>query len=129
LRASSKLLPGGLTMKAIFWALAIVTTLTANPAAAQDYSANHYLSACSDMANAPVGNPFTMGECMGIVEALSQVLPYLDRKFNRACVPDGVTNFQMMAVVVRWLDQHPQRWNENFIGLALLALHEAWPCR
>ena len=118
-------------MKAIFWALAIASALTANPAAAEDYSANHYLPSCRDVANQQVGSnsPITMGECMGIVEALSQVLPYVDRKFNRACVPNGVSHFQMMAIVVRWLDQHPQRWNENFIGLALLALHDAWPCR
>jgi hypothetical protein len=35
---------------------------------------------------------------------------------------------QSIKVVVNWLDHHPRRWNENFTELAMLALHETWPC-
>jgi len=29
---------------------------------------------------------------------------------------------------VRWLDRRPHRWDENFVKLAMSALHEMWPC-
>ena len=48
---------------------------------------------------------------------------------TEACTPDGVTVGHVVTVVVRWLDDHPQRWNERFISLALLALHDEWPCK
>jgi hypothetical protein len=34
-----------------------------------------------------------------------------------ACTPDGVTVGQVVAVVVRWLDDHPHRWDERFVSL------------
>ena len=57
---------------------------------------------------------------------LSHYLPYENQ---RTCPSDGVRTGQMVAVVVRWIEQRPQRWHENFKVLALLALHEAWPCK
>jgi hypothetical protein len=119
-------------MKAIFWALAIATMLTAYPAAADDHSANFYLPSCRGLANEHYGkSPLREGECVGILEGLSMLAPYLDPAHlaSRSCVPDDATFGQLTTVVVRWLDQHPQRWHEDFRSLALLALHDAWPCK
>ena len=117
-------------MKAIFWALAIVTAaLTAIPAAASDHSANYYLPSCKDFINERFARePFRQGECVGLIEGL--VINASDLPFagSRSCAPENVTVAQLTAVVVRWLDQHPQRWHEDFRALALFALHDAWPC-
>jgi hypothetical protein len=129
----------GQTMKMMFGAIAVLVAMTANPAAAEsDFlsSGNYYLPFCRSFvakqlpkdANAAAGQ----GQCVGIVDALTLVssflMPELAAKW-RSCTPNSVTHGQSVAVVVHWLDQHPQRWNEDFQFLALEALREAWPCK
>jgi hypothetical protein len=41
----------------------------------------------------------------------------------------GVTNTQIVRVVVVYIERRPQRMHENFKDLVLEALHDAWPCR
>jgi hypothetical protein len=36
---------------------------------------------------------------------------------------------QAVGVVVRYIDQRPERMHEKFMTLALEALQQAWPCR
>jgi Rap1a immunity proteins len=118
-------------MKTIFAALGIVAALATNPAvAASDGSANYYLPGCREFASPhPIlSDQLNQGECIGIIEALRQMSWLMPPTFQ-SCAPDGVTNLQLAVVVVRWLDQHPQRWNENFQYLTLEALREAWPCK
>jgi hypothetical protein len=121
-------------MKTIFAALAIMATLISQAAAAApDHSANYYLPSCRAFVNKQfASDPFTQGECVGILEALAMTATDLDPAafvISRSCAPDDATLPQVTAVVVRWLDERPQRWNEDFRALALLALHDAWPCK
>jgi hypothetical protein len=118
-------------MKTIFGTLATIAVLMSSPAAADTvHSANYFLPACRDFANGNyVNNPLQQGECIGIIEGLAAFAVREPFETNRSCVPDDVTISQVTTVVVRWMDQHPQRWHENFFVLVLLALHEAWPCK
>ena len=90
-----------------------------------DRSANYYLPGCRAITtnSQSVNQLFAQGECMGIIESVARMGPL--------CVPPSVTFRQMAGVVVRWLDQHPERWNEDFMWLALEAMYAAWPspCR
>jgi hypothetical protein len=119
-------------MKAMFCALAIATVIVAQPASAGDtnHSANYYLPGCRDFANKRVSDQFLQGECIGILEGLSVMASDLDPMFvvSRSCAPDNATLARMAAIVIRWFDQHPERWHEDFRADALLALHDAWPC-
>ncbi len=120
-------------MKTMFFALAVAIFAVTKPANADntDHSANYYLPGCRDFANKRYGgDQFLQGECVGILEGLSVTASDLDPMFvvSRSCTPDNATLSQMAAVVVRWFDQHPERWHEDFRALALLALHDAWPC-
>lgn len=118
-------------MKTIFGTLVTLGTLMTNPAVADkaDDSAYHYLPACRDFLKGYLQkNPFRQGQCAGIIEALNELAAFMPSG-TEACTPDGVTVGQVVTVVVRWLDDHPQRWNERFISLALLALHDEWPCK
>ena len=98
-----------------------------------DHSANYYLPSCRAFVDRQFGrDPFTQGECVGILEALAMTATDLDPAafvISRSCAPDDATLPQITAVVVRWLDERPQRWNEDFRALALFALHDAWPCK
>jgi hypothetical protein len=42
-------------------------------------------------------------------------------------IPDGVTKGQMARVIVKWLQDHPQRLHEDRDMLALVSLREAFP--
>jgi hypothetical protein len=72
---------------------------------------------------------FDLGLCAGVMIALHDATILIHVPSNqRACIPESVTIEQSVAVVVRWLDRHPQNGQENFIKLAMSAMHEAWPC-
>lgn len=91
--------------------------------------ANDLQKACREYVERPTTNePVMVGECVGAVYSAVTLAPGLGGAY-RSCVPNGVTFQQTVAVVVKWLDQRPQRWNEEFATLAVLALHDAWPCK
>jgi hypothetical protein len=120
-------------MKSIGGALAFLAAVLTSPAMADnaDHSANYYLPSCRDFINKQFArNPFLQGHCVGIIEGLSVTASDLASAFvvSRSCAPDNATLAQMATVVVRWFDQHPERWHEDFRSLVLLALHGAWPC-
>ena len=122
-------------MKTIFVTLAFIAALMINPGTAEKSgnSANHYLPSCRDFINKHVREAFDLfneGECARIIEALAFMASDDDTFVGfRSCAPDGVTAGQMVTVVVRWLDRYPQRWHGDFMVLALVAMHEAWPCK
>jgi Rap1a immunity proteins len=45
------------------------------------------------------------------------------------CIPDEVTRGQVVRVVIKYIDQHPEQTHELFGFLAYDALKEAWPCK
>jgi len=74
---------------------------------------------------------FETGHCEGIVETLQYIQPLLDAKYGKAryCLPPDVAAEQEIGVVVRYLQSHPERLQEEGRTLALDALHEAFPCK
>jgi hypothetical protein len=91
-------------------------------------SANFWMPACRELAFESPGtfrkNPFDEGWCLGIVNGLSYLRPLIG-----VCQPDGTTPRQALLVVVKYIDQRPERMNENFKALAVEALRAAWPCQ
>jgi hypothetical protein len=62
------------------------------------------------------------GMCAGEVIGISEVLG------AKACIPNGVTNEQLVRVVVAFVEEHPADIHENFSVLAGVAMVSAWPC-
>jgi hypothetical protein len=60
--------------------------------------------------------------CVGLVEGLAYARPGI-------CTPPNVTRGQAVRVVVKYIDDRPQRLHEDFRELALEALRAAWPCK
>jgi hypothetical protein len=48
---------------------------------------------------------------------------------HELCRPDGVTMGQEVAVVVKYIDEHPEDLHLEFLLLASEALAKAWPCK
>jgi Rap1a immunity proteins len=120
-------------MRALLSLVLMAVMIAPGAAGEPDHSANRYLPACRNYVNRQFAiNPFDQGKCVGILQGLVMLSRELDPKkyeVGRTCPPGDVTLGQMTAVVVRWLDQRPQEWHEDFGALALNALHDAWPCK
>jgi hypothetical protein len=74
------------------------------------------------------------GVCVGTVNGLifeASVLEQMSARVPHAevlCAPEEVTIDQALRVVVAYIDTHPERMQERFPLLALLALTKEWPC-
>jgi hypothetical protein len=116
----------------ILLASATAATLLATTAVAETddrASANYYLPACRNFINEAFAiDPYMQGKCIGILQGMDLWAEYAPFEIGRFCVPPGVTPRQVVTVVVKWLEQRPERWNEDFMSLASFALHDAWPC-
>src|SRR5215472_9859597 len=70
---------------------------------------------------------FLAGRCLGVITTVSGVLGAVERAgaatrlFSKFCAapPHGVTNEQLIRVVVRYIDARPQRMHEDFRALTI----------
>jgi hypothetical protein len=89
-------------------------------------SANYAMPACREVAMQvqSAHKTYDRGSCMGIIETLRFTSSMLD-----LCIPNAVTNGQMVRAVIKYIDDRPTRMHENFKALAIEALRAAWPCK
>jgi hypothetical protein len=97
--------------------------------AADVESANYIMPGCrivseSDPDSKDVINKVRFARCSGIIEGL-----YYRDDSKTVCPKGSVTNGQMIRVVVKYIDDRPERQHEYFKVLALEALRTAWPCK
>ena len=118
-------------------ALAVVSTAPAWANMDQTWSGNEMSVGCHK-GNEVIhnANPLSVtrleasaaDNCMGVIYTSWMMAA---GRLNGAQVmcPDGtLTLGQVIGVVVRYMDQHPERLNLILPELALSALKEAWPC-
>ena len=109
----------------------VAAVLFATPVRAQEFSAdsNYLLGSCQITVRV-ADNPGTTltkyeawrdGYCRGIVEGVGQASPLV-------CPTDGVITGQMIRVVVKFMQDHPERLNLRGTMLVNIALSEAFPC-
>jgi Rap1a immunity proteins len=67
------------------------------------------------------------GSCEGMVETAMLFSPNLPAGV-RACPPAQGSTLESTKVLLRYLDQNPDRLNEPGITLAIEAFRDAWPC-
>ena len=48
---------------------------------------------------------------------------------GEGCIPDGVTIHQATLIVMKYLDDHPEKLNLSGTGLIMFALRDAYPCK
>jgi hypothetical protein len=69
------------------------------------------------------------GFCVGAVSGVRFLAATTTKNAQYpVCVSDDVPRGQVLSVVVRYLQNHPERLNDNFLWLVMDALREAWPC-
>jgi len=75
--------------------------------------------------------PFPTGLCLGYVLGAGDVESTEGASFpdrERSCVPDDVTNGQMVGVVVKYLKDHPEERRMLAAVLVVEAMTKAFPC-
>lgn len=68
-----------------------------------------------------------MAFCVGAVTGIASTAPHLELG-SRFCVPFNATRAAAVYVVVRYLETHTERLQEDFFLLVQQALRRAWPC-
>lgn len=91
---------------------------------------------CKDILKDTQKDQFQAGRCMGFVRAVlesEQVFvlltsrnPTYEQIFY--CAPRGVTEGQVLEIVAKFLNNHPERLQQWAVTLILHALHDAFPC-
>jgi hypothetical protein len=120
-------------MRMALVAVALITLIVGAVNAQDNKSANYILPGCrhvAPMASGYVGSAdlnFKAGICVGQVSAIAVAAPLL--REDIWCIPDSVTRGQMVQVVIRWIEERPNRMQEPFVTLAMLALMDAWACK
>lgn len=61
-----------------------------------------------------------MGYIRGVSDALS---------ISKACIPQNASPGQKMAIVHKYLNNHPEMWNRPAFDVVAFALTEAFPCK
>ena len=89
-------------------------------------SANFLLPYCREWMKGE--KTMLSGVCVGSVGTMASMAGILEPGF-RFCPPKGGSRDQAVAVVVKFLEAHPEQWHEHFSTLALAAMKQAWPCR
>ena len=72
---------------------------------------------------------FGSGLCTGMLEGLRLGGDVLEPKEIRFCVPESVTEMELVAAVVKWMKQHPKELESHFSAVAVKALSFTWPCK
>jgi hypothetical protein len=72
-------------------------------------------------------NARSAGSCEGMVETAMVFSPNLPADV-RGCPPAQGSILESAKILLRYLDQNPDRLNEPGITLALAAFRDAWPC-
>ena len=104
------------------YAVAILLALTMPTSAEDMKSANFFLPGCKGCLDPQSKTTWNQGLCIGFVGGVVYAAP-------NVCLPQGVTNNQAVAVVVKYIEARPERMHEQFGDLALEALTAAWPCK
>lgn len=97
---------------------------------------NDLLIACKDFINAEVDSSaerFNMGYCAGMVPAVGNtfaIFQVVKPEAAIVCLPkQQFTQGQAIRVVIKYLENHPERLHEDPMKLTVLAYMNAYPCK
>ena len=74
------------------------------------------------------GEARSAGSCEGMIETAMLFSPNLPANV-RACPPAQGSVLESAKVLLRYLDNNPERLNQPGITIAIEAFRDAWPCR
>ena len=129
-------------MRVTIWgAILALAITTANAAAEDTTSAEYLLPYCKltkERAASSAGEALRLGQCVGIVEGVSQMFQLLSEAQAAGTVqldpllctsiPVGITTQLLVDVVVKYGETFPELTHRPFTVLVMSAMRVAWPC-
>ena len=129
-------------MRVTIWgAILALAITTANAAAEDTTSAEYLLPYCKltkERAASSAGEALRLGQCVGIVEGVSQMFQLLSEAQAAGTVqldpllctsiPVGITTQQLVDVVVKYGETFPELTHRPFTVLVMSAMRVGWPC-
>jgi predicted protein tyrosine phosphatase len=117
----------------VFMAM-VQTIMAATGAEADTNSANFMLPYCkltAEQASANTVKALLLGQCQGIVETIGQMHQAQLVEGRSLCtdIPDDVTHAQLIQIVLRYGELHPDQTHQPFWLFVMAALRSAWPCK
>jgi hypothetical protein len=107
------------------------------PLFVQAETAGELSSWCRPITEASVGedaiqfpqNPPTM-QCWGAFAVIAKGITYSwhGEKIWNTCVPEPARRSELIAVFVKYLDEHPELSQEHFMDVVLESLQTKFPC-
>ena len=123
-------------MKALLMAVALVGMLASGGAMAEDGDGNELIVRCGEAVKAANGatlNSYADANfCLGLTQGVRHTMRILNEKLPplyQTCFPSGITNGQGMRIVLKYLQDHPDRLHEQDSDLVYLAYKTAYPCK
>jgi hypothetical protein len=125
-------------MKTGLMTVALAGMLASGAAMAADarFDGNELLPQCQSYIKLIDGEKtndfFSAGVCAGFVQGVSNTVYFYSdevKKNQKFCKPDGVTNAQLVRIVVKYLKDNPKDLNEGRMTLVWTALMDAYPCK
>lgn len=120
--------------------VALVGTLASCAAMAATNDGNALLTSCKPIlslinkeATKIIGSEAEAGECLGLTEGVRNTMMQLNSSLQpemRTCFPDlGIQNGQAIRIVVKYLESHPEKLNQDRTLLTMLAYNQAYACK
>ena len=107
----------------IIASLVLAFTQVALAASRQEHMAKTLAGCKNYMRDTKYSRPYSFDEgfCTGAIAGIYEAAEDI-------CEAEGVTFDQQVLVVIKYIEERPQRLHELFAKLAYEALKEAWPC-
>lgn len=117
----------GLRCRSLAGAVAFMAMLAAwgNPSLGQGVGSGRSLQAACKAQVENTGNDPERGVCIGIVWGVL----YVEMERRAVCPPADANIAQAIRHLLRFMDKNLGKLDSDLAELAMLALHEAWPCR
>jgi hypothetical protein len=128
----------GVKLKPPFVVAAILFALTSTSTGAKEdvFSANFMLQHCRNSQNKGLDSydAYFSGACNGSLQAIFFMLrltPVMTHVRGALCIdlPKAVTWPQVRLVVIKYIEERPERMHESFLQLASEAMIYTWPCK
>jgi hypothetical protein len=119
----------------VFFLATTVTRADGNKLLERCNRAKQFLNEVDAMKDVSRSDSFDVGYCMGFVTASWHSLSVIDvvaTKYGAPrpayCFPKGVNVGQMIRVVTKWLEEHPERLHGEDYAVVTMAMGDAFPC-
>jgi len=105
--------------------IAALAILLASPNSHAFITGNNLVEYCDNLEQDVAD--FDGGFCVGYVGGFTQALHWVSDK-NKICASDNVTQKQVVSIVRKYMEEHPEMLHERADMLVIIALRRAFPC-